>query len=81
MKNSPRYLAIAQDIITQIQEGKLRPGDQIMTEAQLCEEYVVSRMTVNKALTTLVTKGFVQVFNVDHFRAASSQKCRAAWSG
>lgn len=60
MKNSPRYLAIAQDIITQIQEGKLRPGDQIMTEAQLCEEYVVSRMTVNKALTTLVTKGFVR---------------------
>lgn len=60
MKNTPRYLVIAQDIINQIQERKLRPGDQLMTEAQLCEKYEVSRMTVNKALTTLVTRGFIR---------------------
>lgn len=59
MKETPRYLAIAQDIIDQIQSGTLRSGDQIMTESQLCEEYGVSRMTVNKALTSLVDKGFI----------------------
>ena len=60
MKNTPRYLVITQDIINQIQEGKLHSGDQLMTEAQLCEKYDVSRMTVNKALTALVTKGFIR---------------------
>jgi len=60
LKNTPRYLVITQDIINQIQEGKLHSGDQLMTEAQLCEKYDVSRMTVNKALTALVTKGFIR---------------------
>ena len=38
-------------------------------------------MLVDTLEHLMVAKGFVQVFNVDHFRAASSQKCRAAWSG
>lgn len=59
MKKRPIYLSIAQDIVDQIKEGKLKAGDQLMTEAQLCEKYNVSRMTVNKALTNLVVRGYI----------------------
>ncbi len=59
MKKTPRYQAIAQDIIEKIQNGTFRSGDQLMTEAQLCEQYEVSRMTVNKALTSLVERGYI----------------------
>jgi DNA-binding GntR family transcriptional regulator len=58
-KKIPRYLEIAQDIIDKIQDGTLRHGEQIMTESQLCEIYNVSRMTVNKALSSLVSKGYI----------------------
>lgn len=59
-KGTPRYLQIAQDIVNQIQAGDLHSGDQIMTESQLCEIYHVSRMTVNKALSSLVDKGHIR---------------------
>ncbi len=59
MKETPRYQAIALDIIEKIQNGTFRSGDQLMTEAQLCKQYNVSRMTVNKALTSLADKGYI----------------------
>lgn len=59
MKKTPIYIAIAQALIDQIQNELLLPGDQLPTEAQLCEKYNVSRMTVNKALTTLVGRGYI----------------------
>lgn len=59
MKKAPLYLTIAQDIIELIQSGTLRYGEQLMTEAQLCEKYQVSRMTANKALSTLVAQGYI----------------------
>jgi DNA-binding GntR family transcriptional regulator len=58
-KKTPRYLEISQDIIDKIQDGSLRYGEQIMTESQLCEIYTVSRMTVNKALSSLTDKGYI----------------------
>ena len=59
MKPLPKYQMIEQDIIDQIREGKLAPGSQLMTENQMCDVYEVSRMTVNKALTSLVNKGYL----------------------
>ena len=49
MKKAPLYITIAQDLMELIQNGTLRSGEQLMTEAQLCEKYQVSRMTANKA--------------------------------
>lgn len=59
MKKTAIYLQIAQNIIEMIQDGTLHPGDQLMTESQLCEKYNVSRMTVNKALSTLVAQNYI----------------------
>lgn len=39
--------------------GNLRPGDQLPSEAQLCERYDVSPMTVRRAINLLVDQGFV----------------------
>ena len=58
-KQAPQYIKIAQDIIEKIQDGTLQSGDKIMTEMQLCSLYGVSRMTVNKALSTLASDGYV----------------------
>lgn len=59
MKKAPLYITIAQDLMELIQNGTLRSGEQLMTEAQLCEKYQVSRMTANKALSTLVAQGYI----------------------
>ncbi len=59
MKKEPLYLTITQDIMEMIQNGTLRSGEQLMTEAQLCEKYQVSRMTANKALSALAAQGYI----------------------
>lgn len=58
-KKMSQYAIIAQDIIESIQTGSLKTGDQIMTESQLCEKFHVSRMTANKALSILVSEGYI----------------------
>lgn len=59
MKKTPIYLKISEDIIEQIHNNSLQSGDQLPTETQLCERYQVSRMTVNKALSALVSQGYI----------------------
>ena len=56
----PKYKEIADEIWHQIQTGKLKAGDQVMTENELCEHYGVSRMTVRKALESLAAEGIVR---------------------
>lgn len=38
----------------------LKPGDRIPTEAELCEHYGLSRITVRQAITALVDEGFLE---------------------
>ncbi|MGL5376370.1 MAG: GntR family transcriptional regulator, partial [Aeromonas veronii] len=44
------YLQIKQHILDGIRERHYQAGDRIPTEAALCEQFTVSRMTVNRAL-------------------------------
>ncbi len=59
MKNKAKYLQIEEDIRSRILSRRLAPGQQISTEEQLCQEYGVSRMTINKAISGLVAGGYV----------------------
>lgn len=59
MKNIAKYIEIENDIRRDIASGKLPRNEQIMTEEQLCKKYGVSRMTVNKAISTLVSEGYI----------------------
>lgn len=46
-------------ILEKIKSKEYEPGHQIPTEAELMEQFDVSKMTVNKALSTLRNKGYI----------------------
>ncbi len=56
---SPRYIAIKLSISDAVREGRLKPGDRVPSEAELVEQFNVSRMTANRALRELQASGIV----------------------
>lgn len=54
-----KYIKIKNDIIKDIVDGKLKPEDKIPSESQLKEKYGVSAITVRRALSDLITEGYV----------------------
>ena len=56
----PKYVQIKECILKEIKDKHLKAGDQIPTEAELCEQFKVSRMTVNKAISELASEGYVR---------------------
>lgn len=60
-KNSPlpMYYQLKEIIKEMIENEELRPNDPIVPERELCEYHGISRMTVNKAITSLVTEGYL----------------------
>jgi len=57
---SPLYEQIYQLLRNKIFDGRLRPGDLLPSEAELVEQYQVSRATVRQALDELVSDGLIQ---------------------
>lgn len=55
----PLYLQIARHLENMIDEGNLKPGDNIGTAKDLVERYSVSRVTVMKAIKSLAEKGML----------------------
>jgi len=53
----PIYFRIEQAILEQIQQGLLKPGQQLPTETELVQQYQVSRITAKRALDELVRQG------------------------
>jgi GntR family histidine utilization transcriptional repressor len=53
----PRFLRIKSALLESIENGDMRPGDQVPSENQLSERFSVSRMTARRALTELVDEG------------------------
>lgn len=56
---TPVYLQIREFIYNKIINGEYRAGDQLPAEDKLAEQFGVSRMTVNKALTELVNREYL----------------------
>ena len=57
--HSPRYQAIADDLLGRIANGEYAPGNRLPSEAQLCADYGVSRGTAVRAVEQLVSDGIV----------------------
>jgi GntR family transcriptional regulator len=57
--HEPAYAQLVNILRQSMAAGFLRPGDQLPSEAQLCERYSVSAMTVRRAINMLVDQGFV----------------------
>ena len=55
----PAYAQLINILRNSMAAGILRPGDQLPSEAQLCERYGVSPMTVRRAVNALVDQGIV----------------------
>ena len=53
------YRAIHRELVREIAEGRYRPGDRLPSEAQLCERFSASRITVAKAIQALQRDGLV----------------------
>ncbi|MBW4027255.1 GntR family transcriptional regulator [Acidipila rosea] len=65
---TPLYIQIQSEIFANIRNGKLKPGDPLPSEEDLCEAFSVSRMTVRQAIRELKDQGY-----------ASSQKGRGTF--
>lgn len=57
---TPLHRRIRHDIESRIMSGEWRPGHRIPTEAEWMDAYGCSRMTVNKALRSLVQSGLLE---------------------
>lgn len=55
----PAYAQLVNILRHSMATGILRPGDQLPSEAQLCERYGVSPMTVRRAINILGDQGYV----------------------
>jgi GntR family transcriptional regulator len=55
----PKYQRIADDLLSQIERGLLRPGDRLPSEPELCETYNASRNTVRLGIAALMNRGLV----------------------
>ena len=56
---TPLYVQLMEELETSIRNGVYKPGDKIMTEAEVAKEYGVSLITVRKAVGSLMEKGLV----------------------
>lgn len=56
---TPLYVQLMEELETSIRNGVYKPGDKIMTEAEMAKEYGVSLITVRKAVDSLMEKGLV----------------------
>jgi GntR family transcriptional regulator len=55
----PLYQQIFVILRNRIEAGSLAPGERVSGEAELCEEFGVSRITARRALNELAEQGFV----------------------
>jgi len=53
----PMYFRILQAILENIQSGRIKPGEPLPSEADLGQQYRVSRITAKRALDELVHQG------------------------
>lgn len=58
--NKPLYVQIQEYIAELILSGKLLPESKIQSEREISEDLGVSRMTVRKAITELVSEGLLE---------------------
>ncbi|WP_242139940.1 GntR family transcriptional regulator [Sphingomonas sp. TREG-RG-20F-R18-01] len=59
IRQQPRYLQLAQTLISEIEEGHYPVGALMPTEFELCDQFGASRFTVREAIKRLVQQGMV----------------------
>ena len=72
------YELVAERLVAEIGERRLRPGDALPTERQLTQEYKVGRSSIREALRMLESQGLIEsrgsgMFAVAEFRNPLNQ--------
>ncbi|MEI6157590.1 MAG: GntR family transcriptional regulator, partial [Atribacterota bacterium] len=55
----PLYQQVKNILKGQILDGRLKNGEKIPPESELCSTYAVSRITIRQAMSSLVQEGFL----------------------
>src|SRR3546814_8285770 len=58
-RDAPCYAGIKQRICAAVRDGHLKPVDRVPSEAELVQQFDVSRMTANRALRELQAAGIL----------------------
>lgn len=56
----PLYYQLEQDLRARIEAGEFAAGAMLPTEHQVCDHYSVSRITVRRALDSLIKQGMIE---------------------
>ncbi len=56
----PSYIRLEHSLRESITSGRLKPGDAVPPESQLCQQFSISRNTVRQALARLVFEGLIR---------------------
>ncbi len=59
----PLYQAVADSLVERIRSGELKPNDRIPSENDLIKQYEVGRNTVRRAISDLVSMGFLKTIH------------------
>lgn len=59
MKTIPRYMQVMNYYIPMIKSEKLKEGDKMPTEEEICNLFNISRITVRRALDGLMQSGYI----------------------
>lgn len=54
-----KYLSIYNEFVGDIENGMLKVGEKLKSEAELMKEYRVSRDTIRKSLNLLEQNGYI----------------------
>jgi GntR family transcriptional repressor for pyruvate dehydrogenase complex len=63
VRASRLYEQIVDQIEQSIREGRLKPGEQLLAERELAQQFGVSRTAVREAVKTLSEKGLVEAYS------------------
>ena len=63
VRASRLYEQIVEQIEESIREGRLKPGEQLLAERELAQQFGVSRTAVREAVKTLSEKGLVEAYS------------------
>ncbi|MDQ0200162.1 trehalose operon repressor [Neobacillus ginsengisoli] len=55
-----KFLSIYDELVNQIQSGRMKPNTKLPSENELVEQYHTSRETIRKALNLLSQNGYIQ---------------------
>ena len=58
----PLYYQLKKQLLSLIEEGVLKSGDQLPTEKELCQQLSISRPTVRQAFGELSSEGYIHRF-------------------